>query len=65
MPPNDKRQIAPADRRRQALEEELLRMQEKPIVEARAWWLSVYALATMAIVLIAAVAVVIVLIATS
>jgi hypothetical protein len=65
MPPSDKRRMAPADRRREALEQELLRMQEKPIVEVRAWWLSIYAIATMAIVLIAAVAVVIVLIATS
>jgi hypothetical protein len=46
------------------LEEELLQLQEKPIVEARAWWLSIYAIASMAIVLIAAVAVLIVLLAS-
>jgi hypothetical protein len=59
MSPRDSK--APADRRRQALEEELLRLQEKPVVEARAWWLSIYALASMAVVLIALVAVLIVL----
>jgi hypothetical protein len=61
MPPRDTR--TPADRRRDALAEELLRLQEKPIVEARAWWLSIYALTTGLIVLIAGVAVLIVLLA--
>jgi hypothetical protein len=61
MPPRDSK--APADRRREALEEELLRLQEKPVEEARAWWLSIYAIASMAIVLIALVAVLIVLLA--
>jgi hypothetical protein len=61
MPPRDSK--APADRRREALEEELLRLQEKPVEEARAWWLSIYAIGSMAIVLIALVAVLIVLLA--
>jgi hypothetical protein len=60
QPANNKK--APADRRREALAEELLRQQQKPIVEATAWYLSVYAITTMAVVLIAAVAVLIVLI---
>jgi hypothetical protein len=62
QPPNQRR--APADRRREALAEELLRQQEKPIVEATAWYLSIYAIASMAIVLIAAVAVLIVLVSS-
>jgi hypothetical protein len=61
MRPGDKGK-APADRRREALAEELLRQQQEPIVEATAWYLSVYAIVTMALVLIAAVAVLIVLI---
>jgi hypothetical protein len=61
MPPRDTR--TPADRRRDALAEELLRLQEEPVVEARAWWLSIYAIVSVVIVLIAAVAVLIVLLA--
>jgi hypothetical protein len=54
---------APADLRREALERELLRMQEEPIVEATAGWLSTFAIVTMLLVLIAGVAVLIVLLA--
>jgi hypothetical protein len=54
---------APADRRREALAAELLKAQEKPIVEATAWYLSIYAIVTTALVLIAGVAVLIVLLA--
>jgi hypothetical protein len=52
----------PGDERRRALEEELLRAQQKPIVEASAWYLSIYAIMTFAIVLIAGVALLIVLV---
>jgi hypothetical protein len=55
---------APADLRREALERELLELQRKPIEEARAWWLSIYAIVSMALVLIAAVTVLIVLLAS-
>jgi hypothetical protein len=57
----------PADRRREALDAELQRLREleerstRPVVEARAWWLSVYAIVTYAIVAIAGIAVLIIL----
>jgi hypothetical protein len=61
---------APADLRREALERErrraleLLEESERPVVEATAWYLSTFAIVTLALVLIAAIAVVIVLLAT-
>jgi hypothetical protein len=58
---------APADARREALDQELQRLQElraaeeKPVVEATAWYLSTFAIVTTLIVLIAGVTVLLVL----
>jgi hypothetical protein len=63
------RRKPPADRRREALEAELQRLQElqraaeKPVVEATAWYLSTFAIVTTLLVLIAGVTVLIVLVA--
>jgi hypothetical protein len=52
---------APADERREALEEELRREHEKALAEATAGWFSTFAIVTTAIVVIAGIAVLIVL----
>ncbi|MEA2182341.1 MAG: hypothetical protein QOF69_1526 [Solirubrobacteraceae bacterium] len=62
--PQPRHSKPPADRRREALADELLRAQQRPIEEARAWWLSIYAIVAMAVALIALVAVLIVLVAS-
>ena len=62
--PQPRHSKPPADRRREALADELLRAQQRPIEEARAWWLSIYAILTVAVVFIVLVAVLILLVAS-